>query len=46
MPGPATRHPATVRHRILRISAHLHNDAAEYRYLAGALEALLAEEER
>ncbi len=38
--------PGDRRHRILRISAHLYNDAAEYRYLAEALEALLAEEER
>jgi isopenicillin-N epimerase len=34
------------RMRLLRISAHLHNDPAEFAYLAGALRALLAEEER
>jgi isopenicillin-N epimerase len=34
------------RRRILRVSAHLHNEAAEYAYLADALRALLAEERR
>jgi isopenicillin-N epimerase len=34
------------RRRLLRVSAHLHNDAGEYEYLAGALGAALAEEER
>ncbi len=34
------------RRRLLRVSAHLHNDAGEYGYLAGALEAALAEEVR
>ena len=40
-PGPGER-----RHRLVRVSAHLHNDPAEYAYLAEALRKLLAEEER
>ena len=40
-PGPGER-----RRRLLRVSAHLHNDAGEYEHLAGALRAALAEEER
>jgi isopenicillin-N epimerase len=32
------------RRRLLRVSAHLHNDAGEFEHLAGALRALLAEE--
>ena len=40
-PGPGER-----RRRLLRISAHLHNDPAEYAYLADGLRALLAEEDR
>jgi isopenicillin-N epimerase len=36
--------PGERRRRLLRISAHLHNDAVEYVYLAEALRALLAEE--
>jgi isopenicillin-N epimerase len=40
-PGPGER-----RRRLLRVSAHLHNDAGEYEHLAGALGAALAEEER
>jgi hypothetical protein len=34
------------RHRLLRVSAHLHNDAGEYVHLAEALRVLLAEERR
>lgn len=40
-PGPGER-----RHRLVRVSAHLHNDPAEYAYLAESLRDLLAEEER
>jgi isopenicillin-N epimerase len=36
--------PGERRHRLLRVSAHLHNDPAEYAHLAEALRALLAEE--
>jgi isopenicillin-N epimerase len=36
--------PGERRRRILRISAHLHNDPGEYVHLAGTLQALLAEE--
>jgi isopenicillin-N epimerase len=34
------------RHRLLRVSAHLYNDAGEYVHLAEALRVLLAEERR
>jgi len=38
--------PGERRRRLLRVSAHLHNDAAEYEHLALALRFLLAEERR
>lgn len=38
--------PGERRRRLLRISAHLHNDPGEYADLAEALGALLAEESR
>ena len=38
--------PGERRRRLLRVSAHLHNDAGEYAYLAEALRVLLAEERR
>lgn len=38
--------PGERRRRLLRVSAHLHNDAAEYEHLAQALRHLLAEEPR
>ena len=38
--------PGERRRRLLRVSAHLHNDAAEYERLALALLALLGEERR
>lgn len=38
--------PGERRRRLLRVSAHLHNDAGEYTHLAEALRALLAEEAR
>jgi isopenicillin-N epimerase len=38
--------PGERRHRLLRVSAHLHNDAGEYAYLAGALAELLVAEGR
>jgi isopenicillin-N epimerase len=43
---PREAPPGARRLRLLRASAHLHNDPAELAYLAGALPALLAEEER
>lgn len=43
---PREAPPGTRRRRLLRISAHLHNDPAEFAYLAGALRTLLAAEER
>jgi hypothetical protein len=45
-PWPRDPAPGERRHRLLRVSAHLHNDAGEYAYLARALGAALAEEER
>jgi len=45
-PWPRDPAPGGRRHRLVRISAHLHNDAAEHVYLADARRALLAEEER
>jgi isopenicillin-N epimerase len=36
--------PGERRRRLLRVSAHLHNDAGEYAYLAGVLSELLARE--
>jgi isopenicillin-N epimerase len=38
--------PGERRRRLLRVSAHLHNDPGEYAHLAEALRALLAEEGR
>jgi len=38
--------PGERRRRLLRVSAHLHNDSGEYAHLAEALRALLAEESR
>jgi isopenicillin-N epimerase len=38
--------PGERRRRLLRVSAHLHNDAGEYEHLAQALRLLLAEERR
>ncbi len=38
--------PGERRHRLLRVSAHLHNDPGEYEYLAGVLPVMLAEEGR
>ena len=38
--------PGERRRRLLRVSAHLHNDPGEYAQLAEALRALLAEENR
>jgi len=38
--------PGERRRRLLRVSAHLYNDAAEYEHLAEALRVLLAEERR
>ena len=43
--GPATPSPGERRRRLLRVSAHLHNDPGEYVHLAGLLPALLAEED-
>ncbi len=40
-PGPGER-----RRRLLRVSAHLHNDPGEYDHLADALRVLLADERR
>jgi len=45
-PWPRDTGPGERRRRLLRISAHLHNDPAEYAYLADGLRALLAEEDR
>ncbi len=45
-PWPRDPLPGEHRRRLLRVSAHLHNDPAEYDYLAAALRALLAEEGR
>ena len=45
-PWPRDPAPGERRLRLLRISAHLHNEPAEYAYLAEALRAILAEEER
>ena len=42
----ARSRPRERRRRLLRVSAHLHNDAGEYAYLAEALRVLLAEERR
>jgi hypothetical protein len=43
-PWPRDPAPGERRRRLLRVSAHLHNDAGEYAHLAGRLRALLAEE--
>ena len=43
-PWPHDPAPGERRHRLLRVSAHLHNDAGEYAHLAEVLRELLAEE--
>lgn len=43
-PWPRDPAPGERRRRLLRVSAHLHNDDAEYAHLAEALRELLAEE--
>ena len=43
-PWPRDPVPGERRRRLLRVSAHLHNDSGEYAHLAEALGALLAEE--
>ncbi len=43
-PWPRDPAPGERRHRLLRISAHLHNDAGEYVHLGEALRRLLAQE--
>ena len=43
-PWPRDPAPGERRRRLLRVSAHLHNDPAEYAYLADELRELLAEE--
>ncbi len=45
-PWPRDPAPGDRRRRLLRVSAHLHNDPGEYAHLAEALGALLAEERR
>jgi len=45
-PWPRDPVPGERRRRLLRVSAHLHNDPGEYEHLAEALRALLAEESR
>jgi len=45
-PWPRDPVPGERRRRLLRVSAHLHNDRGEYEHLAEALRALLAEESR
>ncbi len=45
-PWPRDPVPGERRRRLLRASAHLHNDSAQYVHLAEALRALLAEERR
>jgi len=45
-PWPRDPVPGERRRRLLRVSAHLHNDAGEYAHLAEALRVLLAEERR
>lgn len=43
-PWPRDTIPGARRRRLLRVSAHLHNDPGEYAHLAEALRVLLAEE--
>jgi isopenicillin-N epimerase len=45
-PWPRDPAPGERRRRLLRVSAHLHNDLGEYAYLAETLRELLAEEPR